>query len=126
MKVAINKCETYVSKADGLRQAYRACTKVQETDSPEKTGFDKDAPEIKRVLTKALKYLSNHPDLISSEEADAVCDLVDALNIWVTDYRARTDRHSLNKHRDTEFEMPITDEKESPTSSQATEFATAE
>lgn len=126
MTIAVNKCETHVAKAGGLRKAYKACAKDQQTDAPEKAGFSKDAAVIKRHLMKVLKCLNSYSDLIACEEADAICDLVDALNIWSTDYRDRTNRQSLNKHRDAEFEMRLADDKEAPTSSQGTEFVTTE
>ena len=106
--------------------AYKACAKEQQTEAPEEAGFTKDADAIKRHLMKALSCLNNHSDLISCEEADAICDLVDALNGWVTDYRDRSNRQSLNKHRDAEFEMSLTDDKQTTTAPESTEMVVVE
>lgn len=126
MTIAVNKCETHVSKAGGLRQAYKGCAKEKEAGAPEEAGFNKAAAAIKRQLTKALSCLNSYSDLIACEEADAICELVDALNIWCSDYKARADRRALNTLRDAEFEMPIADDKQTPTASESTDIVVVE
>lgn len=111
MKLA--KHEKHVTKvASGLRQAYREFT---DPDHKRKTAQESDFHQIKQHLSKAKNLLNGYPDLIASQEGDLVCDLHDAIGIWVTDYRSRTERHRLNKLRDADFEVALVEDKAKPT-----------
>jgi len=125
MKVARHKDETHVSQAKGLRDAYQGCSQADgETESDGKSDVHKDFEKIKRLLAKAKDMLNDYPDLAPCEEADTVCDLVDALHDWATDYRANGD--SLAKHRDTGAEVSLGDDTQPEASEEEAVFSTAE
>lgn len=127
MKVARNKDETHVSQAKGLRDAYQGCSQADgEAQSTEEGDLHKDFEKIKRHLSKAKDMLNDYPGLASCEEADTICDLVDALHDWVTEYRATGDGHSLDRHQDSDVEIPLGDEKQPETAEKEAEFSTAE
>lgn len=127
MGIARNKDKTHVSQAKGLRDAYKKCSASDRQEESEgESDLHKDFETIQRHLSKAIKLLNPHPDLAPCVEADAVCDLVDALNAWVTDYRAGADGDSLAKHRDSGVEISMGDEKQSAVSEEDAEYATAE
>jgi hypothetical protein len=106
------KQKTHVTKvANGLRQGNLACADPErKRKSPQQSDFS----QIKQHLSKAKNLLNNYPDLISCQEADLVCDLHDAIGIWATDYRSRTERHRLNKLRDAEFDVTLVEDKTKP------------
>lgn len=106
MKIARNA--TLVSQASGLKEAYEksstAETKMDsdasDTPEPHEVGeatltaeteepsdFENDFKKINGHLTKAKDILNGYQKLVACDEADAVCDLIDALALWVSDYR---------------------------------------
>lgn len=128
MKIARSKDETHVSQAKGLRDAYEKCSAAnQQTDETgEAELLHKDFEKIQLHLSKAITLLNPYPDPDPCEEADAVCDLVDALNAWATEYRARANGQPLSKHRDSGVGISLGDEKQPDMAEQEAEFSTAE
>jgi len=125
MAIARNKDKTHVSQAKGLRQAYKGCSDAEgKSASSEETALQADFQEIKQHLNKAKSLLSPYADLAPCEEADTICDLVDALALWVSEYRDKTD--SLSRFKDVDCEMPLNGEKKDPTPEEKMEFVTAE
>lgn len=123
MRIAGNKDETHVSNAAGLRQAHMACSKP--AIKPEST-HKIDLDRVQQHLIKAKDMLNSYTNLNPCEEADAICDLVCALNIWVNEYKASKDARALNKVGDVEFEMPLGDEKQTSQSKADAEISLAE
>lgn len=114
MKVALNQDKSHVSQAKGLREAYQGCSQAdRETESTEEDDLQstheddrhKDFEKIQRELSKAIKLLNPAQD--PCEEANVICDLVDALNAWVTAYRAKAAGHSLIKSQNSGVEIPM-------------------
>lgn len=127
MGIARNKDKTHVSQAKGLRDAYEKCSASdRQGESDGESNPNKDFEKIKRHLCKAKDMLNAYPDLAPCEEADAVCDLVDALSDWVTEYRAGANGHSLTKHRDSDVEIPLGYEEQPDIAEKEAEFSTAE
>lgn len=127
MAIARNKDETHVSQAKGLRDAYKKCSSSdRQGQSDGESDLHKDFEKITRHLSKAKDILNAYPDLAPCEEADTVCDLVDALSDWVTEYRAGANGHSLTKHRDSDVEIPLGDEEQLDIAEKEAEFSTAE
>lgn len=127
MKLARNKDEKHVSQAKGLRDAYEKCSASdRQGESDGESDLRKDFETIKRHLSKAKDVLNDYPNLAPCEEAETVCDLVDALTDWVMEYRARDDGHSLDRHRDSDVEIPLGDENQPNVAEEETEFSTAE
>lgn len=125
MKVARNKDETHVSQAKGLRQAYEGCSDAEgKSESSEETALQADFHKIKQHLNKAKSLLSPYADLAPCEEADTVCDLVDGLALWVSEYRDKTD--SLSRFKDVDCEMPLNEDKQPSTPEKDAEYVTAE
>jgi hypothetical protein len=120
MKLARNKDETHVSQATGLRDAYEKCSGAE---SDGQSDVQKDWAKIRRHLSKAKDMLNGFTDLASCEEADTVCELVDALNTWVAGYRG-ADR--LNTLKDVNCDIPLNDAKQPTTPEENAEYATAE
>lgn len=121
MKLARNKDETHVSEAKGLRDAYEKCSTAE---SDGESDVHKELAKIQRVLAKAKDALKGYTDLAPCEEADAICEVVDALADWVSEYRDKTD--SLSRFKDVECEMPLNEEKQPTTPETNAEYVTAE
>ena len=120
MKLARNKGETHVSQATGLRDAYEKCSGAE---SDGHSDVQKDWAKIRRHLSKAKDMLNGFTDLAPCEEADTICELVDALKDWVTGYRGADRLHSL---KDVNCEVPLNGAKQPTTPEENAEYATAE
>lgn len=121
MKLARNKDETHVSQATGLRDAYEKCSGAE---SDGQSDGHKELAKIQRLLSKAKDTLNCYTNLAPCEEADTICELVDALADWVAKYRGKADRlHSLN---DVNCEIPLNDAEQPTTPEENAEYATAE
>ena len=119
MKIARKK--THVSQANGLRDAYEKCSTAESDGQSE---VHKELAKVQRLLSKAKDALSSHTGLATCEEADTICELVDALADWVDKYRGNAD--GLNRLKDVDCEIPLNDEAQAPTPKQDAEYATTE
>lgn len=125
MRIAEDSDEKHVSTAGGLRQAYERCTSDRQTEEMgEAELLRRDFEKVQRYLSKAICLLNPYPDPTTCEEADRVCDLVDALTDWVTGYRASS--NALARHRDTGVEVSFGDDTQPEASEDETVFSTAE
>lgn len=122
MKLARNKDKTHVSQAKGLRDAYEKCSALAESDG--QSDLHKGLAKIQRVLSRAKDTLNGYTDLAPCDEADTICEVVDALGEWAANYRGNAD--GLNRLKDVDFEFPLNGEKKETTPEPNAELATAE